>query len=41
MATQSDAANVNNLAILALDPVAKIPDYKVCAVRASPIPAGV
>jgi predicted molibdopterin-dependent oxidoreductase YjgC len=25
--------NVNNLTILALDPVAKIPEYKVCAVR--------
>jgi len=28
-----DAANVNNLTIGALDPVAKIPEYKVCAVR--------
>jgi len=27
------AANVNNLTIRALDPVAKIPEYKVCAVR--------
>jgi formate dehydrogenase major subunit/formate dehydrogenase alpha subunit len=27
------AANVNNLTIAALDPVAKIPEYKVCAVR--------
>jgi predicted molibdopterin-dependent oxidoreductase YjgC len=26
-------ANVNNLTIRALDPVAKIPEYKVCAVR--------
>ena len=26
--------NVNNLTLLALDPVAKIPEYKVCAVRA-------
>jgi len=26
--------NVNNLTILAVDPVAKIPEYKVCAVRA-------
>jgi len=25
--------NVNNLTIAALDPVAKIPEYKVCAVR--------
>jgi formate dehydrogenase major subunit/formate dehydrogenase alpha subunit len=31
-----DAGNVNNLTILALDPVAKIPEYKVCAVRATP-----
>lgn len=28
-----DQANVNNLTIGALDPVAKIPEYKVCAVR--------
>jgi len=28
-----DEANVNNLTIAALDPVAKIPEYKVCAVR--------
>ena len=34
------AGNVNNLTILALDPVAKIPEYKVCAVRASPIARG-
>ncbi len=27
--------NVNNLTILAVDPVAKIPEYKVCAVRAT------
>jgi formate dehydrogenase alpha subunit len=27
------AGNVNNLTIAALDPVAKIPEYKVCAVR--------
>ena len=27
------ANNVNNLTIAALDPVAKIPEYKVCAVR--------
>ena len=27
------AQNVNNLTIAALDPVAKIPEYKVCAVR--------
>jgi formate dehydrogenase alpha subunit len=26
-------ANVNNLTIAALDPIAKIPEYKVCAVR--------
>jgi formate dehydrogenase alpha subunit len=31
--------NVNNLTILALDPVAKIPEYKVCAVRAEAMPA--
>ena len=29
--------NVNNLTIPALDPVAKIPEYKVCAVRLEPI----
>jgi formate dehydrogenase alpha subunit len=29
--------NVNNLTISALDPVAKIPEYKVCAVRLEPI----
>ncbi|MCI0668063.1 MAG: formate dehydrogenase subunit alpha, partial [Methylococcaceae bacterium] len=28
-----DVQNVNNLTIAALDPVAKIPEYKVCAVR--------
>jgi formate dehydrogenase major subunit/formate dehydrogenase alpha subunit len=28
--------NVNNLTILALDPIAKIPEYKVCAVRVEP-----
>jgi anaerobic selenocysteine-containing dehydrogenase len=28
--------NVNNLTILALDPIAKIPEYKVCAVRIEP-----
>jgi predicted molibdopterin-dependent oxidoreductase YjgC len=27
--------NVNNLTIAALDPVAKIPEYKVCAMRLS------
>jgi formate dehydrogenase major subunit/formate dehydrogenase alpha subunit len=27
--------NVNNLTLLAVDPVAKIPEYKVCAVRAA------
>jgi formate dehydrogenase alpha subunit len=27
------ASNVNNLTIAALDPIAKIPEYKVCAVR--------
>ncbi len=31
-----DSGNVNNLTILALDPVAKIPEYKVCAVRVIP-----
>ena len=29
--------NVNNLTIAALDPVAKIPEYKVCAVRLSAV----
>ena len=29
--------NVNNLTIEALDPVAKIPEYKVCAVRVESI----
>jgi formate dehydrogenase major subunit/formate dehydrogenase alpha subunit len=29
--------NVNNLTIAALDPVSKIPEYKVCAVRLEPI----
>ena len=28
------SSNVNNFTIAALDPVAKIPEYKVCAVRA-------
>jgi anaerobic selenocysteine-containing dehydrogenase len=28
--------NINNLTIAALDPVAKIPEYKVCAVRVEP-----
>ena len=28
--------NVNNLTIAALDPVAKIPEYKVCAVKVAP-----
>lgn len=28
-----DEANVNNLTLSAIDPVAKIPEYKVCAVR--------
>ena len=31
-------ANVNNLTIAALDPVAKIPEYKVCAVRLEAAP---
>ena len=30
------AANANNLTIRALDPLAKIPEYKVCAVRVEP-----
>ncbi|MBI1903765.1 MAG: formate dehydrogenase subunit alpha [Planctomycetia bacterium] len=30
-------ANVNNLTIAALDPVAKIPEYKVCAVCVRPV----
>jgi len=29
--------NVNNLTIAALDPVSKIPEYKVCAVRIEPV----
>jgi formate dehydrogenase alpha subunit len=29
--------NVNNLTIAALDPVAKIPEYKICAVRLEPL----
>ena len=29
--------NVNNLPLAALDPIAKIPEYKVCAVRIEPI----
>jgi formate dehydrogenase alpha subunit len=29
--------NINNLTIAALDPVAKIPEYKVCAVRLEPL----
>ncbi len=33
------AHNVNNLTIEALDPIAKIPEYKVCAVRIEPIGA--
>ena len=31
--------NVNNLTICALDPVAKIPEYKVCAVSVEAIGA--
>ncbi|HEX6303731.1 MAG TPA: formate dehydrogenase subunit alpha [Anaerolineales bacterium] len=31
-----DHQNVNNLTIAALDPVAKIPEYKVCAVKVEP-----
>lgn len=31
-----DEANVNNLTLCALDPVAKIPELKVCAVRIEP-----
>ena len=30
------AQNINNVTIFALDPVAKIPEYKVCAVKISP-----
>jgi formate dehydrogenase alpha subunit len=33
------SGNVNNLTIQALDPVAKIPEYKVCAVRLEPVPS--
>jgi len=29
--------NVNNLTIAALDPISKIPEYKVCAVRMEPV----
>jgi formate dehydrogenase alpha subunit len=32
------AQNVNNLTIAALDPIAKIPEYKVCAVRVEALP---
>jgi formate dehydrogenase major subunit/formate dehydrogenase alpha subunit len=35
-----DLGNVNNLTIGALDPVAKIPEYKVCAVAVEAVPAG-
>jgi formate dehydrogenase major subunit/formate dehydrogenase alpha subunit len=31
--------NVNNLTIAALDPMAKIPEYKVCAVRLTAVDA--
>jgi formate dehydrogenase alpha subunit len=31
--------NVNSLTILAVDPIAKIPEYKVCAVRIEPLPS--
>jgi formate dehydrogenase alpha subunit len=34
-----DDGNVNNLTLIAVDPVAKIPEYKVCAVRAEPATA--
>ena len=30
-------ANVNQLTINAVDPIAKIPEYKVCAVRVEPM----
>jgi formate dehydrogenase major subunit/formate dehydrogenase alpha subunit len=33
-------ANLNNLTIGALDPVAKIPEYKVCAVAVEAVAAG-
>jgi formate dehydrogenase alpha subunit len=33
-------ANVNNLTIGALDPVARIPEYKVCAVAVEPVATG-
>jgi formate dehydrogenase alpha subunit len=32
-------SNVNNVTINALDPIAKIPEYKVCAVKIEPAPA--
>ena len=35
-----DLGNVNNLTITALDPVAKIPEYKVCAVAVEAAAAG-
>jgi formate dehydrogenase alpha subunit len=35
------ANNVNNLTIAALDPIAKIPEYKVCAVRVEKVAATV
>jgi formate dehydrogenase alpha subunit len=31
------AQNINNVTIGALDPIAKIPEYKVCAVRVEPV----
>jgi formate dehydrogenase alpha subunit len=34
------AQNANNLTIAALDPIAKIPEYKVCAVKVEPSAAG-
>ena len=34
-----DEQNVNNLTIAALDPIAKIPEYKVCAVRIEAVEA--
>jgi hypothetical protein len=31
--------NINNVTIAALDPIAKIPEYKVCAVRVEAVRA--
>jgi hypothetical protein len=35
--TSSGLQNVNNLTIAALDPLAKIPEYRACAIRLEPV----